>query len=90
MLASIEALLSWLRTALAALEDQIEARLASNTMWRDQAAVLGSVPGVGKVTVSTRRLRREPAEEPDQPTDPASYPAPQLTVPMLSADGVRR
>jgi len=53
VLASIEALLSWLRAALAALEDQIDARLAGNPVWRDQAAVLGSVPGVGKVTVST-------------------------------------
>jgi transposase len=51
--ASIEALLGWLRTALVELEAQIEARLASHSRWRERAALLASVPGVGKVTVAT-------------------------------------
>jgi transposase len=53
VLASIEAHLGWLKTALAELEDQIDARLARNPPWQDRAALLASVPGVGKVTVST-------------------------------------
>jgi transposase len=53
VLASIEALLGWLETALGALEEQIAARLASHSLWRERAALLTSVPGVGKVTVAT-------------------------------------
>ena len=53
VLASIEALLGWLKTALPELEDQIEARLACSPAWRERAALLVGVPGVGKVTVST-------------------------------------
>jgi transposase len=53
VLASIEALLGWLKTALADLEDQIDARLARNPVWQQRAALLASVPGVGRVTVST-------------------------------------
>jgi transposase len=53
VLASIEALLGWLKTALADLEDQIDARLARNPVWQERAALLASVPGVGRVTVST-------------------------------------
>lgn len=49
--ASIEAHLGWLKTALA--EDQIDACLARNPVWQERAALLASVPGVGKVTVST-------------------------------------
>jgi transposase len=51
--ASIEALLDWLRTALAELEAQIAARLAANPLWQERATLLASVPGVGKVTVAT-------------------------------------
>jgi transposase len=53
VLASIVAHLGWLQAALSALEGQIEARLESNPAWRDRAALLASVPGVGKVTVAT-------------------------------------
>jgi transposase len=53
VLASIEALLGWLETAQAELEALIEARLASHPLWRQRAALLASVPGVGKVTVAT-------------------------------------
>jgi transposase len=53
VLASIEALLGWLQTAIAELEGQIEARLAGHPIWRARAALLASVPGVGKVTVAT-------------------------------------
>ncbi len=53
VLASIEAHLGWLRAALSDLEGQIEARLESNPAGRDRAALLASVPGVGKVTVAT-------------------------------------
>jgi transposase len=53
VLASIAAHLGWLKTALAELEAQIEAQLASNPVWREKAGILASVPGVGKVTVST-------------------------------------
>jgi len=53
VLASIEAHLGWLKTALAGLEEQIDARLAANPVWRDKAGLLMSVPGVGTVTVST-------------------------------------
>ena len=53
VLASIEAHLGWLQAAQSELEGQIEARLESNPAWRDRAALLASVPGVGKVTVAT-------------------------------------
>jgi transposase len=53
VLASIEAHLGWLETALTQLEGQIDARLESNSLWRDRAALLAGVPGVGKVTVAT-------------------------------------
>jgi transposase len=53
VLASIEALLGWLRTALAQLEDQIATHLARTPVWQERAALLASVPGVGRVTVST-------------------------------------
>jgi transposase len=53
VLASIEAHLDWLQTALAALEEQIEQRLASTPVWCAKAGLLGSVPGVGTVTVGT-------------------------------------
>jgi transposase len=53
VLASIAAHLGWLQAALSELEGQIEARLESNPAWRDRAALLASVPGVGKVTVAT-------------------------------------
>ena len=52
-MASIEAHLGWLQAALAALEEQIEQRLASNPVWREKAGLLASVPGVGTVTVAT-------------------------------------
>jgi transposase len=53
VVASIEALLDWLRSALAELEAQIAARLAANPLWQERATLLASVPGVGKVTVAT-------------------------------------
>jgi transposase len=53
VLASIEAHLDWLQTALAQLEGQIDARLEASPLWRERAALLASVPGVGKVTVAT-------------------------------------
>jgi transposase len=53
VLASIEAHLGWLQAALGELEGQIEARLATNPVWREKAGLLASVPGVGTVTVST-------------------------------------
>ena len=53
VLASIEAHLSWLKTALAELEDQIDQRLARHPVWQERAALLATVPGVGKVTVAT-------------------------------------
>jgi transposase len=53
VLASIDAHLGWLRTAIADLEGQIEARLEVSPVWRERAALLASVPGVGKVTVAT-------------------------------------
>jgi transposase len=53
VLASIDAHLEWLRTAIAELEGQIEARLEVSPVWRQRAALLASVPGVGKVTVAT-------------------------------------
>ncbi|MCC2665620.1 MAG: Transposase, partial [Geminicoccaceae bacterium] len=51
--ASLEAHLGWLQTALAELEGQIDARLASTSVWQDRAVLLATVPGVGKVTVAT-------------------------------------
>jgi transposase len=53
VLASIAALLGWLQTAIAELEGQIQARLEASPVWRERAALLASVPGVGKVTVAT-------------------------------------
>jgi transposase len=53
VLASIEALLGWLQTAIAELEGQIDGRLEASAVWRERAALLASVPGVGKVTVAT-------------------------------------
>lgn len=53
VLASIAALLGWLQTAIAELENQIAARLEASPVWRERAALLASVPGVGKVTVAT-------------------------------------
>ncbi len=53
VLASIEGLVGWLETAQAELAALIEARLASHPLWRERAALLASVPGVGKVTVAT-------------------------------------
>ena len=53
VLASIEALLGCLQTAIAELEGQIEARLEASPAWRERAALLASVPGVGKITVAT-------------------------------------
>jgi transposase len=51
--ASIEAHLGWLAEAIDALERTIEQRLAASPCWRERAALLASVPGVGKVTVAT-------------------------------------
>ncbi len=53
VLASIEAHLGWLKTALAELENQIDGHLARHPVWQERAALLASVPGVGKVTVAT-------------------------------------
>ena len=53
VLASIEAHLGWLRAALAELERAIEHGLEATPDWRERAALLASVPGVGKVTVAT-------------------------------------
>ena len=52
VLASIEA--HWVAAAGARrARGQIEARLEGSPMWRERAALLASVPGVGKVTVAT-------------------------------------
>lgn len=53
VLASIAAHLGWLQAALGELEGEIDARLASDPVRQERAALLASVPGVGKVTVST-------------------------------------
>ena len=53
VLASIEAHLVWLREALAQLEGEIGARLESHPASQERAALLATVPGVGKVTVAT-------------------------------------
>jgi transposase len=53
VLASIAALLGWLQTAIVELEGQIAARLETSPVWRERAALLTTVPGVGKVTVAT-------------------------------------
>ena len=50
---SIEAHLSWLEQAVGELERAIEQRLEASPLWRERAALLASVPGVGKVTVAT-------------------------------------
>jgi len=50
---SIEAHLSWLAQAIGELERAIEQRLEASPFWRERAALLASVPGVGKVTVAT-------------------------------------
>jgi transposase len=53
VLASIEAHLDWLGQAVGDLERAIEQRLEASPWWRERAALLASVPGVGKVTVAT-------------------------------------
>jgi hypothetical protein len=53
VLASIKDHLGWLQAALAELEEQIGARLATNSVWRAKAGLLASVPGVGAVTMAT-------------------------------------
>jgi transposase len=53
VLASIAALLGWLQRAIAELEGQIAGRLEASPVWRERAALLTTVPGVGKVTVAT-------------------------------------
>jgi transposase len=50
---SIAAHLSWLAQAVDELERAIEQRLEASPCWRERAALLASVPGVGKVTVAT-------------------------------------
>ena len=50
---SIEAHLSWLGQAVGDLEQAIEQRVQASPLWRECAALLASVPGVGKVTVAT-------------------------------------
>jgi transposase len=51
--ASLEAHVGWLKTAIAALEDAIDKRLETSAVWQARAALLASVPGVGKVTIAT-------------------------------------
>jgi transposase len=53
VLASIEAHLGWLRSALVELEEQIQERLAAAPAWRAKADLLASVPGVGPVTTAS-------------------------------------
>jgi transposase len=50
---SIETHLSWLEPTIGELERAIEQRLEASPTWRERAALLASVPGVGKVTVAT-------------------------------------
>jgi transposase len=50
---SIEAHLGWLGQAVSELERAIEQRVEASPLWRERAALLASVPGVGKVTVAT-------------------------------------
>jgi transposase len=50
---SIKTHLSWLEQALGEIERAIEQRLEASPLWRERAALLASVPGVGKVTIAT-------------------------------------
>jgi len=44
---------AWLRTRRDALDEQLAALIASQPVWREQAALLRSVPGVGPVLTAT-------------------------------------
>jgi len=50
---SIKTHLGWLEQAIGELERAIEQRLEASPLWRERAALLASVPGVGKVTIAT-------------------------------------
>jgi transposase len=45
--------IDWLETELKALDEEIEQYIQESPSWREKAALLRSVPGVGPVTVST-------------------------------------
>ena len=51
--AGIRAHLTWLSEALADVEADIAARVAADAEWQADAALLGSAPGVGAVTIFT-------------------------------------
>jgi transposase len=50
---SIKTHLGWLEQAIGELERAIEQHLEASPVWRERAALLASVPGVGKVTIAT-------------------------------------
>jgi len=45
--------IDWLEEELKALDDEIEKSIQQSAEWREKAAILRSVPGVGPVTAST-------------------------------------
>ena len=53
VLRSIKTHLGWLEQAIGEFERAIERRLEASPLWRERAALLASVPGVGKVTIAT-------------------------------------
>ena len=50
---SIKTHLGWLEQAIGEFERAIEQRIEASPLWRERAALLVSVPGVGKVTIAT-------------------------------------
>ena len=53
MRADLDEHLAWLRDKLAKLDAEIDHFLQGSDLWSEKAAVLNSVPGVGRVTTST-------------------------------------
>lgn len=41
--------IDWLEDRIAELDEQLQARLVSSTVWQNKAAILQSVPGIGRV-----------------------------------------
>lgn len=50
--AGIETHLTWLETTQAELEQEIATRIATQTTWRETAAIVDSAPGIGPVTAA--------------------------------------
>lgn len=54
--ADLQAPITWLHTRLTALDDDLDTTLRASLVWRERAALLRRVPGMGPVCARTLRL----------------------------------